>query len=427
MDRKSWSLSALLVFVAMVNSPSPGGMVGSAGAQASQTHAHKVPTFQVDPYWPKLPGTWVLGEVSGINVDAQDHIWVLHRQVGIKHEQGHIVPPPVLEFDAAGNFIQGWGGPGEGYEWPWGGEHGISVDYKGYVWIAGSGIIREAGNNQILKFTKTGKFVMQIGRSGKSNGNTDRDHLNGPASVDVYPKTNEAFVADGFFNRRVIVFDADTGAFKRMWGAFGNVPTDPPPSVVAKGSQGGTVIVQADQGATVPAAQEDEGLGPPQFNNVHSVRVSNDGLVYVSDKANRRIQVFTVEGKYVTQVFISRGKIPPSTLPGMLFGKLRRDIADAYAQFPTSVNCTAFSPDPQQQFLYVSDRRRGQVLIYDRRTLEILGALGDGQGSAPGQFSTIHDVAVDSKGNIYTSESEVPGNNRVQKFVLKGMSLASTK
>jgi hypothetical protein len=242
--------------------------------------------------------------------------------------------------------------------------------------------------------------------------------MGGPASLSVYPKTNEVFIADDFFNRRVIVPDADTDAFKRMWGAFGNVPTDPPTSEVRYlGSYG-----------VVPLAPHDsEGAGPLQFSNVHCVPVSNEGLMYVCDKANRRIQVFTIGGKYLTQVFISRGKLPPSTLTGMAFGKPRREIADVAAQSPTSPNSMAFSPDPQQRFMYVADRRRAQVLIYDRKTLEYLGAFGDGPGEAPGQLSAVHDIAVDSQGNVYTAESDSPSNKRVQKFVLKGMSRAPSK
>jgi len=408
-----------------LSGPGTGPSKKDADAQAQQMRAHEVPTFQVDPYWPRIPNNWVFGEVTAINVDAQDHVWVLQRQDNIKYETGRIAPPPVLEFDSEGNFLQAWGGPGDGYEWPWGGEHSISIDHKGYVWISGSGTRHEDGNNQILKFTKDGKCVLQIGRAGQSKGNTDRNNMDGPAYADVYSKTNEVFVADGYFNRRVIVFDADTGAFKRMWGAFGNLPTDPPPSVVVKGSQGeGTVVLPATQ-ASIPLELDEEGPGPQQFSNLHSLRVSNDGLVYVADKANRRIQIFTIEGKYVTQLFISRGKLPPSTLPGMAFGKRRRDIANAYAKFPTSVNSMTFSADPEQRFMYVADRRRGQVLIYDRKALVYLGAIGDGPGTAPGQFSTIHDLAVDSKGNLYTTEVEVPGNNRVQKFVFKGMSRVS--
>jgi hypothetical protein len=331
--------------------------------------------------------------VSGINVDAQDHVWVLHRPATVKPEQKGMAAPAVLEFDPAGNFIQAWGGPGEGYEW-FGTPHGISVDSRGFVWLGGSG----DKDDQILKFTKSGKFVLQIGRSGQSKGNTDTRNLHSVADVFLYPKTNEIFVADGYGNRRVIVFDADTSAFKRMWGAFGNVPTD-----------------------GEPTPQVSEGPGNQQFNNVHAVRVSNDGLVYVSDRDNQRIQVFGLDGKYVTQVFINRGKLPPSTAMGMAVERPRKEVEDELLQDPSDASRTAFSPDPGQRFLYLIDRRHQKVLILERKTLQVIGSVGDGVGREPGRFYVLHDIAVDSKGNLYTAEVNGNGNRRAQKFVFKGL------
>ena len=195
-----------------------------AGAQSQPAASNQVPTFKVDPAWPKVPKQWVLGLVSGVGVDSKDHIWVLHRPRTVNPEDKGKAAPPVLEFDVDGNFIQAWGGPGQGYEWPET-EHGIAFDSKDNAWIAGSG----RTDGQLLKFTRDGKFLLQIGHSGQSNGNGDRENVRGAADITYYAKTNEIFVADGYNNRRIIVFDADTGAFKRMWGAFGNVPTDPPP------------------------------------------------------------------------------------------------------------------------------------------------------------------------------------------------------
>jgi len=216
MKRTTWATVALLPIAALVISLGPGGIGKPAAAQAGETPVpREVPKFQVDPSWPKLPSKWVLGEVSGVNVDAEDHIWVLHRPSAVKPAQKHMAAPPVLEFDAGGNFIQGWGGPGEGYEWP-GREHGISIDYKGYVWIGGSGTGRvraggvEPNDDQILKFTNTGKFVMQIGHSGQSKGNTDRNNVHGPADVTVYPKTNEVFT---------VPMDNDADGTPGVWGA----------------------------------------------------------------------------------------------------------------------------------------------------------------------------------------------------------------
>jgi hypothetical protein len=388
----------------------------AAHARANPSPTRQVPQFAVDPSWEKLPSKWYLGPAEGVTVDAHDHIWALHRPIGATPVPGREAAPPVLEFDKDGSFIQAWGGPGQGFEWP-GAEHGIFIDYKGYLWITGSGTDPKAGNDQIVKFTQAGKFVMQIGHRGQGKGNADQENMRGPSVAVVYAKTNEVFVADGFFNRRVIVFDADTGAFKRMWGAFGNAPTDPTAT---------DVPYRASDGAVHVAAQDNQGDGPAQFSNVHGLGVSNDGLVYVCDKGNRRIQIFTVAGKYVNQVFISRDDPPPSTLTGMAFGKPRRELADKAAQSPTSASSVAFSPDREQRFLYVADRRTAQVQIYDRKSLEYLGAFGDGPGEAPGQLYQVHGIAVDSKGNVYTTEeSDSPANNRVQKWELQGMSPAA--
>jgi len=187
----------------------------AAAAQGRASTPREVPKFKVDPTWLKVPSKWILGMVSSSNVDAQDNLWVLQRPLTLSADEKSKAAPPVLEFNAAGEFLQAWGGPGDGYEWP-GTEHGIYVDPRGFVWIGGSG----SGDNQLLKFTKEGKFVTQIGHAKQSTGNADTVNLNEPADVFIYQKTNELFVADGYSNKRIIVFDADTGKFKRMWGAF---------------------------------------------------------------------------------------------------------------------------------------------------------------------------------------------------------------
>jgi hypothetical protein len=372
---------------------------------AAQTAVREIPTFALDTSWPKkLPNNWVLGSVSGINVDAQDHVWLITRpreKVNAAQKAG-VAAPPVVELDAQGNFIQAWGGPGAGYEW-FDIEHGITVDSKGFVWIAGSG--REA-DDQILKFTRDGKFVMQIGKKGQSKGNSDKANVRGAADVTYYAPTNEIFVADGYVNRRVVVFDAETGAYKRMWGAFGNVATD---------------IKPGEKPATTPVDVDTSGRGPEQFSNsVHGIRVSKDGLVYVCDRQNQRVQVFTVDGKYVTQVFISRGKLPESKATGMVYGQSRKEVEDGVISSNQSASRTTFSPDPQQRFLYVLDRRHQKIAILDRKSLEILGYFGGGIGEKPGQFYILHDMATDSKGNFYTAE--INQNGRAQKFAFKGMS-----
>ena len=293
--------------------------------------------------------------------------------------------PPVLVFDEAGNFLRGWGGPGAGYDWPES-EHGIYVDPKGFVWIGGNG----KTDHHLVKFTKDGKFVMQIGRKGQSKGNKDTENVNMSADAFVHSPTNELFVADGYGNRRIIVFDADTGAFKRMWGAFGNEPLDKvsPPAKVPEDQR-------------IPA-REATGPGPDQFiTPVHAVRVSRDGLVYVSDRGGKRVQVFTLAGKYVTQVFIDRYCEEPHCGNGQ------------------TVASTAFSHDPEQRFLYVASRSPARVWVLDRKTLETLDSFGR-PGVAPGEFYVMHHMNVDAKGNLYVTE--VQDGKRIQKFTFKGYS-----
>ena len=367
-------ISSALASVVVTGSGHPGTEV--VAEQVRPPAADAVPKFRLDPAWPKIPNSWTFGQVSSVAVDAQDHVWLLHRPGSLSAEEKPRAAPPVLEFDAAGNFIQAWGGPGQGYEW-FQEEHGIHIDPKGYVWITGN----LENDHHVLKFTKAGKLVMQIGRAGQSKGNADTTNLNRPADVFVYAKTNEAFVADGYGNRRVIVFDADTGEFKQMWGAFGNVPADAPPD---------------------PALADAEENGAPQFGNpVHAARVSNDGLVYVSDRAGKRVQVFTLDGKYVTQVFIGRDCKSPACGNG------------------TTASCTAFSTDPAQRFMYVGDRSHGTVMVFNRKTLELLDSFGQ-MGTAPGEFRTLHHMATDSKGNLYVAQIAMlrPETRGIQKFTL---------
>jgi DNA-binding beta-propeller fold protein YncE len=346
--------------------PAPNGEASAAG----------VPKFKVDPSWPKVPSKWQLGWVASVSVDADDHIWVLQRPGTLDPKEKALAAPPVIEFDAAGNVLRSWGGPGTGYDWPVS-EHGIYLDHKGFVWIGGNG----ANDHQILKFTKDGKFVMQIGKAGQSKGNSDTQNLNQPADAWVHAKTNELFVADGYGNRRIIVFDADSGKFKRMWGAFGSKPTDDPPN---------------------PAPADAEERGASQFvQPVHAARVSNDGMVYVSDRGGKRVQVFTLDGKYVNQVFIGR-----------------ECLAAQKCGNGTTAASTAFSTDPRQRFLFVANRSQAKVMVLDRATLRILDSFGQ-WGSKPGDFGTLHHMGTDSKGNLYVTEVTPlsPANRRVQKFV----------
>jgi len=353
-------------------------ILGAFACLALTLQGGNVPRFEPDPYWPKpLPNNWMLGQVAGIFVDSHDHIWVTNRPRSLDENDRYaqvrkadccLPAPPILEFDQAGNVVQGWGGPGQGYEWP-DNEHGMFIDYKENVWIGGNGMM----DTNILKFSKTGKFLLQIGHHGKTGGSNDTENLNRPAGFVVYPKTNEVFVADGYGNRRVIVFDADTGAYKRHWGAYGNKPDD-----------------------SVPRTRAAEGSISTQFNTVHGIRISSDNLVYVGDRINNRIQVFTIEGKFVKEAYIER---QTSSAEGTAF-----DIA--------------FSPDKQQRFLYVPDGSNKKVQILSRDTLEVIGSFGGHGGHGLGEFYHAHSIASDSKGNIYVGESF---GERALRWLYKGM------
>ena len=374
----------------------------AAQRKSASTRADQSPMFTVDPLWPKpLPNHWVLGSVTGVAVDSQDHIWISHRGADSlgNNEKGAILNPPtgccvpapqVLEFDQAGNLIGHWGGPGQGYDWPQS-TGGIAVDQKGNVWIAAAGQPEAAAraapaapaaaarpaapkpqDAQVLKFSRTGQFLLQIGEAGKTEGSDSKTGLNRPVGVEVDPATNEVYVADGFGNRRVVVFDADTGAYKRHWGAYGEKPDD-------------SNLGPYDPDA--PAAK--------QFRTVSCAAVSKDGQVYVCDRQNDRIQVFQKDGKFVKEGFVSK------TTKG-----------------DGSVWDIAFSNDPQQRYLYVADGHDKKIHVLRRDTLEVVTSFGDG-GRLPGQFYGVGSVAVDSKGNVYTGETYE--GKRVQKFVFKGM------
>lgn len=352
----------------------------------------RAPRFEVDPFWPKpLPNHWLLGSAIGVWVDERDHVWIIHRSsatldenergIELKTAECCAGAPPVLEFDPAGNLVQSWGGPGPGYQWPQS-NHGIFVDHKGNVWIGGNG----AGDSHVLKFTRNGKFLAQYGKAGVHRGPTNAEGLstyagnsNDPqnfgrvAKIFVDPRDNEAYLADGYLNKRVAVLDADTGAMKRYWGAYGNKPDD------------------RNLGPYDPDAAPAQ-----QFRNpVHCADVSADGLVYVCDRVNDRIQVFRKDGTFVKEGFIAR-----------------RTLASG------SVWDLAFSRDPQQRYLFVVDGMNQKVYVVLRETLEVVASFGDG-GRQPGQFYGVHSIAIDSKGNLYTTETWE--GKRLQKFVYRGI------
>ena len=359
----------------------------------------QAPRFEVDPMWPKpLPNHWVLGAVIGVSVDAKDHVWIIHRGGSLEAKEQYLTmkppasaccaaAPPILEFNEAGELVGHWGGPGKGFEWP-ASNHGIDVDFKGNVWIGGNGRgqqpaalpadeSRMAGggavhDSMVLKFSQSGKFLMQIGKPNQGKGSNDTENLRLPAKTLVDSKTNELYVADGYGNRRVIVYDAETGKYKRHWGAYGKKPDDTqlPPYNPAD-----------------PPAQ--------QFRTpVHCVDLAKDGLLYVCDRTNDRIQVFKTDGTFVKEAFIAKNTLGD----GSVF-----DIA--------------LSKDPAQKYLYVADGSNMKVHVLKRDTLEILTTFGDG-GRQPGQFYAPHSIATDSKGNIFTTETY--RGQRVQKFRFRG-------
>ncbi len=358
-----------------------------------------VPMFVVDPLWPKnLPDHWLMGATIGVDVDSSDTIWLVHRntpdqfvartEVGMTTDPPVAVccqpGPPVLAFDQEGNLVHSWGGPGTetgDYVWPES-NHGIMVDHMDNVWIGGNG----TGDAHVVKFTKDGQFLMQVGMHGaRQTGEEDgspvytrdshaMDSFGKVAEIGLDPEANEAYFADGYLNRRVAVVDMDTGELKRYWGAYGNDPDD-----------------DLDLGQYAPGGEP-----APQFRGpVHCAVISNDDLVYVCDRADDRIQIFNTDGTFVSEHFVATNTLSQGST---------WDIA--------------FSPDPEQQFIYLADGQNMKVYIIDRESMEVLTAFGDG-GRQPGMFFAVHSIATDSDGNIYTTETYE--GSRIQKFVYTGM------
>ncbi len=340
---------------------------GEQEAAAAPSASTGVPAFEVDPGWPRLPPNYRLASAIGLMVDRQGHVWVSHRaelltdsMLALAKEQPGIPAPLVMELDADGNVVQAWGDHGHVQDYP-PVLHSLFEDHNGFIWTTA----RE--QHQLIKFTRDGKPVLTIGKLNQSGGSDDVTTLGRPADLQVDPETNELFVVDGYTNRRVIVFDAETGAYKRHWGAYGEPPDD---------------AYQPDTLATTPSRQ---------FNLVHSLVLSNDGLVYVADQNNSRVQVFDLSGKFVTEKIVRAGDGAATAL--------------------------ALSHEPDQHFLYVGDGTEDKIWILRRSDLEVLGQFGS-RGSAPGQFGRPHNMDVDTQGNLYVTEA-APGM-RVQKFKFMG-------
>ena len=361
-------------------------------AQRNTAAQRRVPTFKVDPAWPKpLPNHWILGAVAGVAVDARDHVWLTHRPSTLQPNETRSIwraAPPVLEFDVDGTLLSSWGGPGDGYEWPQL-EHGIYIDSKDNVWL-GAGGDKDA---HILKFTRQGRFLMQIGHQGKGQGSNDTVNLGAPANITIDAAANELYVADGYVNHRVIVFDAATGAYKRHWGAYGNRPDDG--WFTRQGEKLPGPFSGAVQNEVRPSQYDPNGPPAPQFRIVHAVRISRDGLVYVCDRTNDRLQVFRKDGTFVREVVIAKET----------FGS-------------GSVWDLGFSTDPQQRWLYMIDGANHHVWILDRQSLQIVARFGQ-QGLWGGALNVPHAIAVDGRGNIYVGENF--DARRFQRFLYKGI------
>lgn len=362
---------------------------GPAGAtDDDEDHEHRqwrdsqrsrgLPDYKVVPSWPKqLPNNWILGQVAGVAVDRYDQIWVLHRprsntvdELGAAQvpprSECCLPAPPVLVFNRRGEVVNHWGGDGAGYDWPTV-EHGIWVDAESNVWIGGNG----ATDRQILKFNPSGRFLLQIGRPSSDPLDSLRTDIVGQvASLTVDDRAREVYLADGYGNKRVIVYDSHTGAFKRLWGAYGNRPDD-----------------------TAPGPYDPLAPIATQFRNpVHCVRLSDDGFVYVCDRVNNRVQVFTKAGRFVREFFVRRETLGNGSVWDLTFSKDRR-----------------------QRYLLVIDGENNVVWTLDRAS----GAVVDKQfhnGRNAGQFHWVHQAATDSRGNLYTGE--VDTSKRLQKFKL---------
>lgn len=365
------------------------GIVALALAQAvleassEQSQTVQAPRFEVDPNWPRpLPNKWILGNVIGVGVDARDHVFIVHRNDTFTPQEAGaaenppiaeccVPAPPVLEFDPDGNIVSAWGGPpaDSSYVWP-GSNHGIAIDHKGNVWIGGNG----PTDSHILKFTHDGKFLMSIGLPGRTGGaSLDTTRFGRVAKISFDPEANEAYIADGYLNKRVAVLDMDSGRIKRFWGAYGNVPSD------------------SNYGPYNPDAPL-----IPQFRTpVHCADPTHDGLVYVCDRVNDRLQVFRENGTFVREM--------------QLFPRTMGD---------GSVWDIAFSRDPEQKYMYVADGKNARVYVLERQSLQLLTMFGDG-GRQPGQFFAVHSIATDSRGNLFTTETYE--GKRLQKFRYMGI------
>src|SRR5262245_59223592 len=361
-----------------------------------------VPQFTADPKWPVLPDGFTWGQVIGIFADSKGHVWTSSR--------GRI-----SEWDPQGKLLQSW--DARGPDGNWSTIHGLFVDHNGFVWTNA----RES--NLTVKFTRTGQVAMVIGKYNQTGGSNDTALMGRPSEIWVDPADNEVFVADGYGNRRIIVFDGATGRYLRHWGAYGKPPIDPPrPSGAAQGGQGAPSGQggqgQAGRGApdqTVPAAP------PTQFAIPHGIVGSRDGLLYLADRANNRIQVFRQNGEFV------REKVLRPKCGG-------EEKAEWTPKRPCGIEAAfslGFSHDGPQTYLYVADGGTHVITVLRRGDLEVVDEFG-GPGVGPGQMGRPHNLSVDPSGNIFVAEAAGPpvknpstgasvdAGFRAQKFTFSG-------
>lgn len=392
---------AAVTFLASSSAPTAEPFDFAQGNQAKPA----APTFKVDPTWPQeMPNHWIMGAVTGVFVDAKQHVWVTHLPETLTEEELYEEPwnvvtppapaggrggaaagapaaprekpvqigtcckaaPPVLEFDQQGKLVQGWGQGSYDDMTDWPREpHGIFVDHQDNVWIG------SYNRHRVMKFTRDGKRLLTLGEYEKTGGSADTHLLGGPSGIWVDPNTNEVFISDGYRNRRVIVFDIN-GKYLRHWGAYGNVPDD---------------TERFDPRTMVSGAL------PKNFSTPHGITGSKDGKIYVADRRGNRIQVFDHSGKYLAEKVIA-----PATLSS------------------GSAFVPVLSPDPQQTWLYVADGTNHKVWILRRSDLEIVGDFGRG-GRQLGQFLRPHGMSIDNQGNLYVGEAST--GRRVQRFLLQ--------
>ncbi len=372
-SRNIWAFASVAALSAVCGSCAPASDGGGGGGSDSASGG--APTFQVDPSWPReMPNDWIMGSVTAVFVDSRDHVWVAHLPETLTPEETSAVQDPpigtccvpaptVIEFDADGEVVQAWGDPSEDISVYPRNPHGLFVDHNDFVWI---GTYR---HHRVMKFTRSGEHVMTIGKYDENAGSNDPDLLGGPAGIWVDPQTNEVYIADGYRNRRVVVYDGDTGSYLRHWGAYGETPDD-----------------DYDFGDRDPA-----GPPPREFSTVHGLVGSHDGRIYVADRRGNRIQVFDQAGEFLAEKIIA---------------PLTRASGSAFV--------VVLSPDPEQRWLYLADGTNHKVWTLRRDDLEVVGEFGRG-GRQVGQFLRPHGMSIDSHGNLYVGEAST--GRRVQKFI----------